>query len=403
MKRLALFAVTQIPNRARTSFSIGVIGRRIIQEHSRAWSILLGVAWGLLIVLLLFLALDSLVKTPGNDSQKFMYVAQGILEGDVPYLDRWDHKGPLIYLINLIGLVIDDAWGIWLVEGIFLLATVWLIFTVIKARFGVVVALFALVIFLFYYEWFVEGGNLTEQYALLFQFLALYLFTLTETRGARRNLLMPIGILAALAFLLRPNLIGVWLAIGIYWWIFRRDEALKLTLWSALGAMVVFLPVIAIFASVGGLYAFWDAVFVFNFIYSDTTFAARANVILDFMSRLDFLLPLVIVWGLGLGYTLRKAPHDRLDGLVIVAVLLLPIEIILMSLSGNIYFHYYLTVLPVLAILMGFFVHLIVKNQPFSALLTSFALLLGVSLLYVPDVWRGGGVICSSNSILKSI
>ena len=359
------------------------------------WSILLGVAWGLLIVLLLFLALDSLVTFPVNDSQVFMYVAQGILEGDVPYLDRWDHKAPLLYLINLIGLVIDDTWGIWVVEGIFLLATAWLAFTMVKARFGVIAASFSVAIFLIYFARFIkgdEGGNRTEEYALIFQFLALYLFTLTETRGARRNLLMPIGILAALAFLLRPNLIGVWLAIGIYWWIFRRDEALKLTLWSALGAMAVFLPVIAIFAIVGGLYAFWDAVFVFNFIYSDTTFAARANVILDFISHLEFtLLPLVIAWGIGLGCTLRKAPRDRLHGLVIVAVIVLPIEIILISLSGRVHIYYYLAVLPVLAILMGFFVHLIVKNQPFSALLTSFALLLGVSLSMSQDVAGGGG------------
>jgi len=365
-----------------------VVGRRFLQEYSRVWSALLGVGWGVLVVLLLILALDSLANAPGTDSQIFMYVAQGILEGDVPYLDRWDHKGPLIYLINLVGLVIDDVWGIWLVEGIFLLATAWLAFTIVKARFGAVAASFAVVIFLIYYGRFVQGGNLTEQYALLFQFLALYLFILTESRGARIKITLAIGILAALAFLLRPDLVGVWLAIGIYWWIFHRDNALRLTLWSALGAMVVFLPVIAIFASVGGIYALWDAVFVFNFIYSDTTFAARADVILGLMSSLNFaLLPLVGAWCIGLHHTLRKTPSDSLDGILKLAVILLPMEIILISLPGRQYDHYYLAVLPVLTILIGFFVHMVVKNLHVPASLVSVGLLLITSLYYIPDVW----------------
>ena len=362
---------------------------RSLQEHSRVWSALLGVGWGVLVVLLLILALDSLANAPGTDSQIFMYVAQGILEGDVPYLDRWDHKGPLIYLINLVGLVIDDVWGIWLVEGIFLLATAWLAFTIVKARFGAVAASFAVVIFLIYYGRFVQGGNLTEQYALLFQFLALYLFILTESRGARTKITLSIGILAALAFLLRPDLVGVWLAIGIYWWIFHRDNALSLTLWSALGAMAVFLPVIVIFASVGGLYALWDAVFVFNFIYSDTTFAARADVVLDLWSSLNFvLLPLIGAWCIGLHHTLRKAPSDSLNGLVKLAVILLPMEIILISLPGRQYDHYYLAVLPVLTILIGFFVHMVVKKLHVHVSLVSMGLLLIISLYYVPDAWE---------------
>ena len=365
-----------------------VAGRRLLQEPGRAWSILLGVGWGVLLVLILFLALDSLAGVPGNDSGIFMYVAQGIMEGDVPYLDRWDHKGPLIYLINVGGLVIDDVWGIWVVEGIFLLATTWLAFAIVKARFGLVAASFAVAIFLIYYGRFFEGGNLTEQYALLFQFLALYLFILAESRGSRTKITLAIGILSALAFLLRPDLVGVWLAIGIYWWIFHRDKALKLTLWSALGAMVVFLSVTAIFASVGGFYEFWDAFFVFNFIYSDTTFAARADVVLDLGSSLNFvLLPLLGAWCIGLHHTLRKAGSYSLDGIVKLAVILLPIEIILISLPGRQFDHYYLAILPVLTILIGFFVHVVVKNLPIPVSLVSTGLLLITSLYYVPDVW----------------
>ena len=57
---------------------------------------LIRVAWTSVVITLLLFSLESFVRLPGRDSSAFLYVAQGILEGEIPYLDRWDHKGPLI-------------------------------------------------------------------------------------------------------------------------------------------------------------------------------------------------------------------------------------------------------------------------------------------------------------------
>ena len=183
---------------------------------------LLGVAWALVLAFLFVLAIDSFVTTPGGDSSIYTYVAKGMLQGEIPYLDRWDNKGPLFYVLNLLGLVLHETWGIWVVQGLFLLGTAGIAFLLFWRSLGILPALFALAIFLAYYRSFAPPGNYTEQFGLFFQFLTLFLFVRSQTQAthetsqSRFSLLhLGIGVLGAACFLLRPNLVALWFAIGI--------------------------------------------------------------------------------------------------------------------------------------------------------------------------------------------
>ena len=42
-----------------------------------------------------------------TDSSVFTYVAKVIIAGGMPYRDTFDHKGPLIYLIDACGMQLD--------------------------------------------------------------------------------------------------------------------------------------------------------------------------------------------------------------------------------------------------------------------------------------------------------
>src|SRR5256885_12737839 len=44
----------------------------------------------------------------GRDSSVFLYVARRVQEGGGPYRDVWDHKPPLIYYLDVIGLALAD-------------------------------------------------------------------------------------------------------------------------------------------------------------------------------------------------------------------------------------------------------------------------------------------------------
>ena len=184
--------------------------------------------------MLLLLAADAFIGKPGLDSSTYIYVAEGILKGELPYVDRWDNKGPLLYSLNAIALLIHETWGLWVVESFFLLGVAAFVFLTLKKRFGLLPAAFALALFLALYARFTApDNNYTEQYGLLFQFLALYLFLRSQDQSEPAPshirfafLHLAIGALGAATFLLRPNLVALWLVIGVFW-IIKRGYSLR--------------------------------------------------------------------------------------------------------------------------------------------------------------------------------
>lgn len=54
--------------------------------------------------------------TPYTDASVFETVAMMMQRGYMPYLDSFDHKGPVIYLLNYIGALLSPMSGVWFVE-----------------------------------------------------------------------------------------------------------------------------------------------------------------------------------------------------------------------------------------------------------------------------------------------
>ena len=353
---------------------------------------LLGAAWALLLVILFVFAIDSFIGRPGVDSSLYIYIAKGILEGDIPYLDRWDHKGPVVFAINLAGIVIQDTWGIWVVQALFLLGATGIAWLTFRRLFGFVPAVFASALFLVFFPRFAAPGNFTEQYALLFQFLALYLFTRSQDTPDEGShsihfalLHLGIGALGAASFLLRANLIVIWLAIGVYW-LYVRGGSLRKLAWSVAGGAGVLLAVAGVFAALGALGALWDAAFAFNFAYSDATLQERLGVVRDFTTRMDPVFLLVVAaWCVALVSLARGNVQDaRIRIPVTLALFILPLEVVSLSLSGYSgpgFLHYYLTALPVSALLLAFLVWFISERRLVAPMLLSIVLLLGAANL----------------------
>ena len=44
-------------------------------------------------------------KAPQEDAGVFLYAAQVLLDGGLPYRDVWDHKPPLIYVLDTYKLI----------------------------------------------------------------------------------------------------------------------------------------------------------------------------------------------------------------------------------------------------------------------------------------------------------
>ena len=50
------------------------------------------------------------------DSSVFQIMGKGMLEHKIIYRDLFDHKGPIVYIINAIGFFINNKYGLFIVE-----------------------------------------------------------------------------------------------------------------------------------------------------------------------------------------------------------------------------------------------------------------------------------------------
>ena len=353
---------------------------------------LVGSAWVVVYVFLFLLAVGAFITDCGGDSCIYIYVAQGILEGEIPYLDRWDNKGPLLYLLNLVGLLMHDLWGLWIVQGFFLLGASLFAFLTLRRGFGTTPALFSLAIFLIFFSKFARPGDFTEQYGLLFQFLTLYLFLrsreqpcLAPFQARFASLHLAIGFLGAASFLLRPDLVALWIVIGFYW-LLLRDASLQKVAWAVVGGAGILALVAVFFMIVGAWGALWDAVFLFNLVQSDASFQDRLDVVRLLTTRMfPFSLLIAAAWCIGL-YLLvwKKVQRGSVQALLAIAVILLPLEVIGISMSGFTYRHYYLTALPAAMLLLAFLVYLVAGRHLIAPSLLGFILLFSVSFYASP-------------------
>lgn len=329
------------------------------------------VAEQLLIIVGLVLVLAPL--SPWNmalayrDSGVFLYTGWRILNGELPYVDVWDHKPPVIYYINALGLGLagGSRWGVWSIEFAFLLIAAYLSLKLLKAAFGFLPALFGTYLWLLSLVFVIEGGNLTTEYTLPLQFGCFWLAyaSRTTTSSFWHNLL--IGALCGFAFLTKQNTIGTGLAVLALFAIRRvaskqyRQFLVEDLLPVAMGGAIVVAIVVLYFYGHGALFSFWTAAFAFNFEYASAGIAADRLVAMGL--GLKYLMPTSLSlfalagWLLGGLWLIRyKTTHSAPGQLVSIAVIALPIELVMSSASVRGHAHYAMALLPVCAILSGF-------------------------------------------------
>lgn len=243
-------------------------------ENSARWPLLAYTSLILLTVFALANAMPSLQQVSDTDSAIFQYFGQRMREGQLPYRDIYDHKPPLIFYLNYLGLTLGGGsrWGIWALEVTAVGSAALLAYAALRRLTGSLAAWIASAGFLANLIFVFEGGNLTEEYALPFQFAAIYLFLDMETR--RRVGLGPvlIGVALACASTLKQPLAAPLMAIAILMLVNRIQQrnwrGLLDFVWLGLGFTLVWAGWFAWFAFKGILPEFWEAAFAYNFALS---------------------------------------------------------------------------------------------------------------------------------------
>lgn len=81
-------------------------------------------------------SIPGYTKIASHDSSMFQYFGRLMNHGYVPYVDMFDHKGPLLFFINALGHVsFHGIEFLWFIETISIFVT--LMFTYLSARFFV--------------------------------------------------------------------------------------------------------------------------------------------------------------------------------------------------------------------------------------------------------------------------
>jgi hypothetical protein len=297
----------------------------------------------------------------GRDSSLFLYVAQRIQDGGLPYRDVWDHKPPLIYYFGVIGLALGDhgITGVTIVEFATMLFAAVVGFWALYRTLGLLPALFGSVAWITAVPLILDGGNRPEEYAWPFQFSAIALFVWDKRAGPSRWRWFVIGIAAAFAGLLKPTILGVWAAIylaeTVHAWQLRspRSIVVPLTL-GALGVLAVVVPIGLYFVATGVASDFVDQVLRFNVEYSSATLSEHVQALLEGIAFTSFsgLFPIAFAgWVAALVQIVRGTVPTRVRKLLLFGVFALPIDYALASATGRPYREYFLGCLPTLGVL----------------------------------------------------
>lgn len=355
---------TTAPINSAPQAAEGATARRESRMARAEWGVLgvLG-AW---VTVLLFLEWPALlypafVSNSSIDSAFFAFAGELLRNGGTPYVSYWDHKPPLIHLINAAALTLSGGriWGVWFASLAALLVAVWLAYQTLRRSFGVVGATLGTTYFAFSVAGMLSF-NLTEWYALPIQWATVLLFVKWRPSSGKEHLLgFGIGVLAALGFLLRANLIGAAVSVGLVLSVVllaqqRMGSWFRLVTGGIAGAMLVGAVVVVYLGLEGSLAAFGEQAFRYNFVYAATTWRQRLGSAHQGLERVTIYGSLVLPlagWIFGI-YRLGKQGHrDPLYPVFLLAVVWLPIELLLASTSGRGYGHYFTTLYPPLSFL----------------------------------------------------
>lgn len=316
-------------------------------------------------VLVVLLPISPLIlPASGRDSGVFFYIGWRILNGEIPYLHVWDHKPPVIFYLNALGLWLSGGspWGVWLIELAALVLATGLGFKLVKRAFGTQAAVASLTLWLASLIFVIQGGNLTTEYTLPLQFACLWLVAGLDDSPHKIQGIFAIGLLCALIFWTKQNAAGIGIAIALYLIISRSKRGR----WSWLGRELLTLVagfatlsmgVVAYFAAHHALPQFLSAAFTYNLNYTAGGLGSLLQN-LGIPTRyflVTGLLPLALVgYGIALWMLVSRATLFRKhQALLSVGLIGLPIEWLFFNISGRSYLHYAMALLPWLAVFAG--------------------------------------------------
>lgn len=284
-----------------------------------------------------------------TDSSVFKTVALYIDNGYMPYKDIFDHKGPLIYLYNWLGIQISYWRGIWIIELFSLFTTILFIYKLARLFCGYFFSILTTVTVLSSLYFYFDGGNFTEEYALPYITISLYVFIdFFKNSHISKKRLIVCGFSFGAIFLLRANMASLWIVFCLAILIITiKDSSRKILsyyiLWFLIGVFIISIPIILWLIFNGAFSSFIYDYFIFNSLYSKdpsrSSFHAKLTSLIYFLNEPSILISVFT------SIYLVNAKRNRLS---IIYFLYIILNLLLTCISGQTYKHYGMVFVPML-------------------------------------------------------
>ena len=315
-----------------------------------------------------------------SDASIFEYFGYAMSNGEILYKDLFDHKGPIIFLINYFGFILNGESGIKLIYliCIFLFSYTCILLARLftHERNSIIVLVIIFILFESFFElgWGIEGYVLPAINYSLYIYLK-YLLGKTVSRLE----IMIVGVTLAAVFFTRANMIGIWLIFSIYVLIDKVSkkqfkEFLTFAMWLILGIFVVIIPLGIYLLIKDVLFEMMYQSFMMNYIYTQNQGLGKRKIvewIFEIFNGLN--ITLMFFWGMIIAY--RKYGRKILFFVITVFVCL-----VFALLSKRPYLHYLLVLIPLVVPILS----IILESSLFKVNIVY--ILLGIYIIYYTPI-----------------
>jgi 4-amino-4-deoxy-L-arabinose transferase-like glycosyltransferase len=292
-----------------------------------------------------------------RDEGLYAYIGQEILRGAIPYRDMIDQKPPAIHYIYALSIAVLGATteAIRIFTALYALVTTYFVYRTARYLSGPLAGLLAALGFgVFSSGPMVQGASSnTEVFLILPALASVYLFLRAiDTRS--RAYLAGCGLLSGVAMLVKPVALPPILLIVIFIFFIRgrdktlRDVSLDLACFAVPPLALASLT-LAYFAFHGALADFYHWNITFNRSYGDIPFVEQ---LLGLRAGAATMSEHYLLWAAALPTAFWLAGRERSLKTVFIA-LLIPASFIGVCMAGYYRPHYYIQMLPPLAIVAG--------------------------------------------------
>lgn len=295
---------------------------------------------GLLVALLFShsILLSDQISLAHIDSQVYIYTGLQLLQGKILYLEVFDHKGPVMYLFECLGLFFckENYIPLWLTQCLIFTLGICPLFIYWAKKYNALLSITAL---LFMLAWVFRaktiGDNLPEIYAISLLSLSYYFYIkILEKNWTNWWFTSLLGICSMALFLLKPNFVVLIFPCicHLCYRSYHEKQLPKFILTFSLTCFLMLLPFVGYFnyhhALKEAVFAFWT----FNFSYiTQQKLSTWKSIYEVFFKHTNYLLLFVVVAAL---VKISMNSKERTSLLLLFITLLLS-TIILVGLPGR--------------------------------------------------------------------